>query len=297
MGDHVQAGVVARLHRARSTRTGLIKTHEHTRKDKEDDRTRHVDELNANDEPVFLTYRPARRDRRARRHGAGGRRRCTTSSPTTASATPSGSSPSELDRRRWSRAFAEVPALYVADGHHRTAAAARVGLERARRQPAPHRRRAVQLLHGGASSRTTSCRSWTTTGWSRTCTGCTPEAFLARVARSSRSRPTDPPRPEAPRPVRHVPGRPLVPARGEARERTRPSDPVRAPRRLDPAGQPARADARHRATRAPTSASTSSAASAASASWSAASTTGGRWRSPCTRPRSTSSWRWPTPAR
>ena len=56
MGDHVQAGLVG-LCSVEEYETGQIKRHEFTRKDKEDDRTRHTDELNANAGPVFLTYR------------------------------------------------------------------------------------------------------------------------------------------------------------------------------------------------------------------------------------------------
>ena len=52
MGDHVQAGVVGACS-VREYEQDLIKKHEHTRKDKEDDRTRHVTECNANAEPVF----------------------------------------------------------------------------------------------------------------------------------------------------------------------------------------------------------------------------------------------------
>ena len=56
MGDHVQTGLVAgaSIDEYESDR---IKKHEHTRRVKEDDRTRHVDALNANTGPVFLTYR------------------------------------------------------------------------------------------------------------------------------------------------------------------------------------------------------------------------------------------------
>jgi len=56
MGEHVQAGVVAAAS-CQEYANGLIKRHEFTRKDKEDDRTRHTHELNANAGPVFLTYR------------------------------------------------------------------------------------------------------------------------------------------------------------------------------------------------------------------------------------------------
>src|SRR5581483_1758638 len=56
MGDHVQTGLVAAASVDEYDK-GLIKKHELTRADKEDDRTRHIDVLGANDEPVFLTYR------------------------------------------------------------------------------------------------------------------------------------------------------------------------------------------------------------------------------------------------
>src|SRR5512136_1426924 len=56
LGDHVQAGVVCAAS-CQEYAEGLIKRHELTRKDKEDDRTRHTHELNANAGPVFLTYR------------------------------------------------------------------------------------------------------------------------------------------------------------------------------------------------------------------------------------------------
>jgi uncharacterized protein (DUF1015 family) len=56
MGDHVQRGLVAGCH-VEDYDAGLIKKHEKTRKDKEDDRTRLIDTLSADTGPVFLTYR------------------------------------------------------------------------------------------------------------------------------------------------------------------------------------------------------------------------------------------------
>jgi len=56
MGEHQQVGLVACCH-VDDYNNNLIKKHENTRKVKEDDRTRHVLELNANTGPVFLTYR------------------------------------------------------------------------------------------------------------------------------------------------------------------------------------------------------------------------------------------------
>ena len=55
MGDHVQIGIVAGAS-VEEYKNDKIKKHELTRKKKEDDRTRHVESLNANTGPVFLTY-------------------------------------------------------------------------------------------------------------------------------------------------------------------------------------------------------------------------------------------------
>ena len=68
MGDHVQVGVVAGASVA-EYQNDLIKKHEHTRADKEEERTLHVDIVGANTGPVFLTYRARARDRRLRRRG------------------------------------------------------------------------------------------------------------------------------------------------------------------------------------------------------------------------------------
>ena len=58
MGRHVQTGVAGTFSIDEYDR-GVIKKHEHTRRDKEDDRTRHMVELRAQTGPVFLTYRAA----------------------------------------------------------------------------------------------------------------------------------------------------------------------------------------------------------------------------------------------
>jgi uncharacterized protein (DUF1015 family) len=127
MEAHVQAGVVCAAS-CEEYASGLIKRHEFTRKDKEDDRTRHTHELNANAGPVFLTYRK----RTAIDAVVDGVRR---SQPTYDFVAPDGVAHTvwivprdEAEAVR--AAFREVPALYVADGHHRAASAARVGLER-----------------------------------------------------------------------------------------------------------------------------------------------------------------------
>jgi len=128
MGEHAQAGIVCAAS-CQEYADGLIKRHEFTRKDKEDDRTRHTQELNANAGPVFLTYR-----KRPEIDAIVGaiRKGLTPVYDFVAS--------DGIAHTVWivppeqtaevQRAFAAVPALYVADGHHRAASAARVGLER-----------------------------------------------------------------------------------------------------------------------------------------------------------------------
>jgi uncharacterized protein (DUF1015 family) len=134
MGGHRQVGLVACASVEEYDR-GLIKKHEKTRADKEEDRVRHVDALSAHDEPVFLTYRavPAidalvEEVRRA---------------------TPEYDLVTQdaVAHQLWvvpdatavklEALFSAVPALYVADGHHRSAAASRVHARR-KGQPGDH---------------------------------------------------------------------------------------------------------------------------------------------------------------
>jgi uncharacterized protein (DUF1015 family) len=123
MGTHAQTGIVACVSVDEYDRDA-IKKHEKTRADKEDDRVRHIDTLGAHDEPVFLTYR-ARREIDAAVADA------TRGAPEVDLTTADG-----VQHRLWvvptaigariEGLFKEVPALYVADGHHRSAAASRV---------------------------------------------------------------------------------------------------------------------------------------------------------------------------
>jgi uncharacterized protein (DUF1015 family) len=134
MGRHRQVGLVACASVDEYDR-GLIKKHEKTRADKEEDRVRHVDALSAHDEPVFLTYRAAPAidalveevQRAAPEYDlvtgdAVGHRLWVVPEGTAA---------------RLEALFREVPALYVADGHHRSAAASRVHALR-QGQPGDH---------------------------------------------------------------------------------------------------------------------------------------------------------------
>ncbi|MFO7936694.1 MAG: DUF1015 family protein [Kiritimatiellia bacterium] len=131
MGDHSQTGVVACSH-IDDYAGNLIRKHEKTRQNKEDDRTRHVLEMNANAGPVFLTYRD-------------------TETLDTLVAEVQRNLPlydftAEDGVRHtlwlvsentdaWVSAFSDVPLSYVADGHHRAAAAWRAGEQRRKRNP------------------------------------------------------------------------------------------------------------------------------------------------------------------
>lgn len=127
MGSHRQLGLVACAAVDEYDRD-LIKKHEKTRADKEDDRTRHIDELSAHDEPVFLTYRARAEIDRALADA-------TNSAPEYDFVTADGVAHTlwVLDDARNAEIetlFRDVPALYVADGHHRSAAASRVHARR-----------------------------------------------------------------------------------------------------------------------------------------------------------------------
>ena len=114
---------------------GVIKKHELTRRDKEEDRMKHIRATNANIGPVFLAYpddavldalvakytaRQPEYDFVALDDGFGHTFWVVDNDDDIAAIT---------------RQFAQMPALYIADGHHRSAAAALVGLEKARQNP------------------------------------------------------------------------------------------------------------------------------------------------------------------
>ncbi len=128
MGDHVQAGLVG-LCSVKEYEEGAIKRHEYTRKDKEDDRTRHVTEQAANAEPVFLAYRAVPYiDSLVDKIRA--------TPPVYDVVTDDGIGHTvwivseETHIYTLNHLFDAVPALYIADGHHRTAAAIRYGQAR-----------------------------------------------------------------------------------------------------------------------------------------------------------------------
>ena len=126
MGSHIQTGV-AGCFSLDEYDTDLIKKHERTRRDKEDDRTRHILAVRGQTGPVFLTYKAA--------SGVDGVvARITAQAPLFTFTAPDGIvhttwRASAADQDGLVSAFGLIPALYIADGHHRAASAARARQE------------------------------------------------------------------------------------------------------------------------------------------------------------------------
>lgn len=105
---------------------GRIKKHEHTRRAKEDDRTRHILATHAHTGPVLMTYRGQRRIDQLVEAGIRDEPLCRVVADDGVAHTIWRTSDVEL----FVEAFRHVPALYIADGHHRAASAARARAER-----------------------------------------------------------------------------------------------------------------------------------------------------------------------
>ncbi len=134
MDGRTQYGLVAAAN-VDDYMTGKIKKHELTRKDKEDDRMIHVRIQNANIEPVFFAYPDvAEMNKIVANYVA-------SNAPEYDFVAPDGFGHTfwairdEKINKRITEIFESIPALYVADGHHRTAAAARVGAEKRAANP------------------------------------------------------------------------------------------------------------------------------------------------------------------
>ena len=108
---------------------GVIKKHENTREDKELDRIRHVDTVNAQTGPIFLAYRQ-NETLKAIVAEEKEKRLFTILYQMMASVTEYGRSKIRLRLKPLQKAFAAIPATYIADGHHRAASAVKVGLKR-----------------------------------------------------------------------------------------------------------------------------------------------------------------------
>ena len=134
MDGRTQYGLVAAAN-VDDYMTGKIKKHELTRKEKEDDRMIHVRIQNANLEPVFFAYPDVAEMNElvanwTKNHA-----------PEYDYVAPDGFGHTfwkiddDATNKRITEIFEKVPAFYVADGHHRTAAAARVGAEKREQNP------------------------------------------------------------------------------------------------------------------------------------------------------------------
>ncbi|MEN6559627.1 MAG: DUF1015 family protein [Acidobacteriota bacterium] len=132
-GEHVQVGLVAAAS-CQDYLDNVIKKHELTRIDKENDRMRHIETLGAQTGPVFLTYR---RNDAVDALVAEAMRRAPEVDITTSDGVRHVffviDEPALVGRIQ--AAFAAIPCLYVADGHHRSAAATRIKVERDRERP------------------------------------------------------------------------------------------------------------------------------------------------------------------
>ena len=126
MGAHAQTGI-AGCFSVDEYERDVIKKHERTRRDKEDDRTRHIVELRAQTGVVFLTFRAAADVDAVQRRVAAGEPLYdfTASDGVRHTIWKAGLS----DTQALVDAFVRIPALYIADGHHRAASAARARAE------------------------------------------------------------------------------------------------------------------------------------------------------------------------
>jgi uncharacterized protein (DUF1015 family) len=126
MGRHVQTGLAACFSVAEYESNGIRK-HERTRPDKEDDRTRHILALRAQTGPVFLTYRASRTVDAIVEQATSGE--CLFDFEAVDGIRHAIWKVDPRIQRDLTAAFKTIPALYIADGHHRAASAARVARE------------------------------------------------------------------------------------------------------------------------------------------------------------------------
>ena len=133
MNGRSQTGIVA-CASIDDYRNGIIKKHENTRREKEEDRVRHVDTCDAQTGPIFLAYRNQENLKKL------------VAEVKEEQALFDFTSEDEIRHRGWKiadaakisaiyEAFHQMDALYIADGHHRAASAVRVGVKRREEHP------------------------------------------------------------------------------------------------------------------------------------------------------------------
>lgn len=131
MNGRTQYGIVLCAH-VDDYLSGTIKKHELTRRDKEEDRMKHVRRTNANIEPVFLAYRDSERLSALMARYAATAPEYDFIAPIDGFGHQLWIISDESDKQLITEEFSAMPALYIADGHHRSAAAALVGAEKAK---------------------------------------------------------------------------------------------------------------------------------------------------------------------
>ena len=192
MDGRSQTGVVGCVH-IDDYENDVIKKHEKTRRDKEDDRTRHVLTLNANAEPVFLTVKDdAALDRLMAE--------ATKAAPLYDFTARDGVQHTiwrVADARPYVEAFGRIPAAYVADGHHRCASAWRAGKELRSKHPGAGPDAEfnwfLAVLFPANQLRILSYNRVV-----KDLGGMSPEDFLARLAKIGKASPTTNPNPPRP---------------------------------------------------------------------------------------------------
>ncbi len=134
MGDKTQYGLVVGAY-VDDYLNGVIKKHELTRRDKEEDRMKHVRINNANIEPVFFAYPDNECLDTLIMKYAATRPEYDFIAPVDGFRHQLWVVSDDKDIETITQEFAKMPALYIADGHHRSAAAALVGAEKQKQNP------------------------------------------------------------------------------------------------------------------------------------------------------------------
>ena len=134
MNGHTQYGLVVGAF-VDDYMSGAIKKHELTRRDKEEDRMKHVRVCDANIEPVFFAYPDNSLLNDIIMRYAAGKPEYDFVAPIDGFRHQLWVINDDKDIAAITAEFAKMPALYIADGHHRSAAAALVGAEKAKNNP------------------------------------------------------------------------------------------------------------------------------------------------------------------
>ncbi len=241
MGEHVQTGLVAAASVA-DYDGGRIRKHEFTRPDKEDDRVRQIDSLGAQTGPVFLAYRHNNTiDALVERLTAAAPDMDVTADDGVRHTLWAIHEPGAV--QIITETFDSMERLYIADGHHRSAAASRVAAKRRDANPnhtgdEPYNYFLSVIFPDNQMQILDYNRVVTDLG------GHSQEAFMEKVSEAFTVEPaTEPVKPGRTGEFGHVSGRQLVPARHQ--ERPHPRGPRRSSGRQSAAEQPHRTGIGH----------------------------------------------------